>query len=292
MTHSDETKGRSRRFFISYSREDKAFAQWIRASLLDHGLDLAENGLNEYELNSGDSIAERIEDAIEASDYLLILLSPHSVKSRWVERELNLALYHELITRGITIIPVIIADCAIPSALARHAYIDLRDDTGIGLSQLAERLRHASVVDFSTLDSRTFERLVTDLLKSLGFKLVEEQASSLDRGYDLKAQFPQQNPFGSRSDETWLIELKFYGNQRPSLKSVSQLASYVASLPEGVKGVVITNGKFTSVARDWLASEEDKKRRRIDLIDGTALTRLIINHPEIVKRYFGTDFQK
>ena len=61
-----------------------------------------------------------------SSDYILVLLSPASVESKWVRQEIDLALSRELADRAIRLIPILIADCDIPEILRSRLYLDLR----------------------------------------------------------------------------------------------------------------------------------------------------------------------
>jgi len=117
------------RVFLSYASGDKDVAQKIVNKLRQGGVQV----FYSYELKWGDSLFDAIQNAISASDYLIVLLSPNSVNSVWVQNELNWALARELTTRDITLLPIVIADCEIPAALASRKYLDLRFDFDRGL---------------------------------------------------------------------------------------------------------------------------------------------------------------
>ena len=70
--------------FISYSRRDLAFVEQLAADLQAAGLDV---WYYLSGLEGGVRWRIEIEKAIRASQYLLIVLSPDSVVSEWVERE-------------------------------------------------------------------------------------------------------------------------------------------------------------------------------------------------------------
>jgi hypothetical protein len=60
----------------------------------------------------------------------------------------------------------------------------------------------------------------------------------------------------------------------------------MSRLPARSKGLLVTNGQLTSAARDWLASAEAQSRIEIRVIEGTELKRLLLQHKELVNKYF------
>jgi hypothetical protein len=74
--------------FISYSSHDQAFAERLYADLRAKGLRC---WFAPEDLKIGDRFQERIEDSIRHFDKVMIVLSAASVRSRWVEREVNAA---------------------------------------------------------------------------------------------------------------------------------------------------------------------------------------------------------
>jgi hypothetical protein len=218
MATVESGQNKSRQVFLSYAHADNAVARRIADKLRGAGLRVR---ISEWELQPGDSIASRIIEAVSSSDLILILLSPHSINSQWVQTELNETLSRELQRRAITVIPALVEDCTMPPPLANLVYLDLRSDLEGGISRLIQQLGIAPDIDFSRLDPRSFESLVADLLQSLGFS-IEHQALSSDSGFDFKASFPTRDPFGARHEDVWLVEVKHYKNQRVSVDAVRQ----------------------------------------------------------------------
>ena len=70
--------------------------------------------IDRWQLNVGDSILQRVQDAITESDALLVVLSQDSVKSEWCKKELNSGLIRELDEKRVVVLPVLIDDCDIP----------------------------------------------------------------------------------------------------------------------------------------------------------------------------------
>ena len=92
------------KLFLSHNSADKPFVNRLAKDLQNAGIRV---WLDEAEMRVGDSLIERIADGIEAADYLGIVLSPRSVNSSWVQRELNIALSREINDRSIKVLPIL-----------------------------------------------------------------------------------------------------------------------------------------------------------------------------------------
>lgn len=75
--------------FLSHNHKDKPFVRRLSERLRAHGI---QTWVDEAEMRVGDSLISRIEMAIQAFECLGVVLSPHSVSSDWVRREVNIAL--------------------------------------------------------------------------------------------------------------------------------------------------------------------------------------------------------
>jgi restriction endonuclease Mrr len=195
----------------------------------------------------------------------------------------------ELQSRAITILPVLIADGEIPSALAEIRHVDLRGDLDQGIEHLVEQLNVVHSLDFSRLDAHAFESLIVELLEQIGFSEVVREWHTAERTFDIKATYTSTDPFDAEREEVWLVEVKFYRNARADLNVIHQIVSYIERLPGRYKGLIITNGQLTSAAREWLTAAENTHRIAVRIIDGTELKRLLLNHPQLVRRYFHGD---
>src|SRR6266702_1333109 len=78
--------------FISYSIQDQEFVERLYADLQAKGVRCWY--APEY-MKIGDKIRQRIDESIRLHDKLLVVLSQHSVNSKWVEREVMAALEKE-----------------------------------------------------------------------------------------------------------------------------------------------------------------------------------------------------
>jgi hypothetical protein len=76
--------------FISYSSEDREFARRLAQDLVEHEIPV---WFAESELEPGDSLFEKIEAGIDRAEFLLVVLTPDSVDSRWVQEEVRMAMH-------------------------------------------------------------------------------------------------------------------------------------------------------------------------------------------------------
>ncbi len=119
--------------FISYSRADSAAIDRLEAELIGYGF---HTWVDRSRIEGGDKWAAHIEQAIEASDIIVVGLSPDSVESFWVISEMFYA--HR---RKKPIIPILLRPTErIPLLLASVHYIDMWADESQGLQQLRLRL--------------------------------------------------------------------------------------------------------------------------------------------------------
>ncbi|MBV8121362.1 MAG: toll/interleukin-1 receptor domain-containing protein [Alphaproteobacteria bacterium] len=74
--------------FISYSHEDREFAQWIRSALNRAGVSTA---LDDLDLAPGANFSSAIRNAIQAADALVVILSDRAVSSQNTGLEIGMA---------------------------------------------------------------------------------------------------------------------------------------------------------------------------------------------------------
>jgi preprotein translocase subunit Sss1 len=136
--------------FISYSHVDKEKVNLIAAHMVKKN---ASVWVDTWELNVGDSIVQRVQDAITDSDALLVILSEASVKSEWCKKELNSGLIRELDEKRVVVLPVLLEDCEIPLFLREKMYADLRKDFDEGISSIMDAVAKVSNPNQSRLSS-------------------------------------------------------------------------------------------------------------------------------------------
>ena len=123
--------------FISYSHADKTFVDMLAAHLVKRN---AHVWVDSWELNVGDSIIGRVQEAIQDSSALLVILSKASVQSEWCKKELSAGLMRELDEKRVVVLPVLLEDCDIPIFLREKMYADFRKDFDKGVSAVVDAI--------------------------------------------------------------------------------------------------------------------------------------------------------
>jgi len=153
----------SKHLFISYSSKDREFVSRLATDLRSLGIYV---WWDRWEMRVGDSLNRKIQEGIAQAGWLAIVLSRQSVKSPWVERELNAAMVRELETKEVFVLPLLIDDCDLPIFLRDKLYADFRESFEDGLAALVEsvapRIEPARCIE---LMSEEAERIRAALLK-------------------------------------------------------------------------------------------------------------------------------
>ncbi|MEI2654683.1 MAG: toll/interleukin-1 receptor domain-containing protein [Microthrixaceae bacterium] len=109
------------RVFLSHNHKDKPFVRRLATDLVQANLHV---WIDEVEMAVGDSLIERIQDGIDSSDFLAVVLSHNSVASAWVREELHMALTDQINGKRIRVLPLKVDDCALPGFLRHRVYCD------------------------------------------------------------------------------------------------------------------------------------------------------------------------
>lgn len=113
-----------KKVFLSHSSRDKPFVRDLANSLISDGYNV---WLDEAEIKIGDSLIDKLSDALDSMDYFVITLSKNSVNSKWVQEELKVALTREFKERKIIVLPIKIEDVDMPTFLLDKLYGDFSD---------------------------------------------------------------------------------------------------------------------------------------------------------------------
>ncbi|MDR1996661.1 toll/interleukin-1 receptor domain-containing protein [Azonexus sp.] len=126
-------KGQGAKIFISHSSKDKKFATWL-------GTDLKASGhtpwLDEWDIYVGESIPEKISTGLSDADFIVVVLSGNSIKSKWVEREWHAKYWLEIEKNQTMVLPLLIEDCEVPELLKTKKYADFRSSYNDGLEDV------------------------------------------------------------------------------------------------------------------------------------------------------------
>jgi hypothetical protein len=112
--------------FLSHTAADKLFVRKLGRDLSNHGIRC---WLDEAEIKVGESLIEKIRQGIDEVDYLTVILSPRSVVSPWVQREVDVAMNQEIQGRKLKVLPVMYQPCELPGFLLGKFYADFTDES-------------------------------------------------------------------------------------------------------------------------------------------------------------------
>lgn len=127
--------------FLSHTSDDKPFVRQLKKSLEDHGVENV--WLDEAEIQIGDSLTDKIEEGLTKTKFIGIVLSPKSIESKWVKRELEIAINREITTGEVVILPLLHQVCKLPTFLTGKLYADFTtpDNYQESLKKLLRRLK-------------------------------------------------------------------------------------------------------------------------------------------------------
>jgi serine/threonine protein kinase len=134
-TREGKTVSGKPKAFISHASADKQIARRLALELARIGVDV---WLDEWEIKVGESISRKIDDALDECRYLILLLSPTAVKSKWVEKEWRAAFWREMDYGNVVILPTVVTACDIPPLLRDKKYADLSTSFDDGLRELID----------------------------------------------------------------------------------------------------------------------------------------------------------
>lgn len=111
--------------FVSHASEDKdRFVLGFAERLRNNGVDA---WLDKWEMLPGDSLVDKIfEEGIKEAAAVIVVLSKASVNKPWVREELN-AGFIKRVNSGSKLIPVVLDDCEVPSALQNTVWERVSD---------------------------------------------------------------------------------------------------------------------------------------------------------------------
>lgn len=91
--------------FISHSSKDHDFTMLLAEKMKKDFIDV---WVDDWELQVGDSIVQKITEGINKSSFFIIVFSKYSIKNNWVSRELNSTLMRQLTKDDIKILPILL----------------------------------------------------------------------------------------------------------------------------------------------------------------------------------------
>jgi TIR domain len=139
--------------FISYSHNDKAFVDRLATQLVRRNVNI---WLDRWELSVGDSLLERIQEAVDGATALLVILSKASSASEWCKKELSAGLLRELEEKRIVVMPVMLEDCEVPVFARGKLFADFRKDFDLGLRAVIEGVAKVATASLGRFTEPTY----------------------------------------------------------------------------------------------------------------------------------------
>lgn len=129
--------GIGEQIFLSHSSKDKPFVKALATDLAEAGY---RPWLDEWQIKVGESIPRKINAALQECKYFVIVLSPNSTNSKWVEEEFYATYGNIFSDSGKVILPVLLEKCEVPYILKHYKYANFLDDYKKGLNELMNAL--------------------------------------------------------------------------------------------------------------------------------------------------------
>lgn len=117
--------------FVSYARADRAYVERLADHLESHGFTV----WYDYQLVPGQHFSREIQHQIMTSSAVIVVLTPGSVESRWVEREISCA-----DDASIPLLPLLLSACTTPLQLQGIHKVDVSAG-GMPPGHFVEQLR-------------------------------------------------------------------------------------------------------------------------------------------------------
>jgi len=124
--------------FISHSSVDKPLVDKLVKDITAIGVTV---WYDKFDIALGDSIPGKINEGLANAKYFIIVLSDASVKSNWVQEELNFALMKQINLNGTFIIPIKINQCEVPPLLSHRKYLNIKDNYQTSIQELLDLLK-------------------------------------------------------------------------------------------------------------------------------------------------------
>ncbi len=128
--------------FLSHNSADKPFARRLASDLENQGITA---WIDEAEIKAGESLIEKIRNGIDNAEYVVVILSPRSISSPWVQREVDVAMTQEILGKKIKVIPLMLEKCDLPGFLLGKKYSDFTNESEYADS-LSELVKNIGIV--------------------------------------------------------------------------------------------------------------------------------------------------
>ncbi len=117
--------------FLCHSSHDKDFVRRIATNLVDEGCRV---WFDAWEIRVGDNIVYKINDGLQDSGFLAVVLSRAAMESEWVKKEWTSKFMMAAEERNATVLPILLEDCEIPPLLRPLKFADFRNPENYDLA--------------------------------------------------------------------------------------------------------------------------------------------------------------
>ena len=272
------------RVFISYNHQDSSIAHRISDALQRESIDVV---FDYKDISIGENVFDQIRYMYETSETVMVLLSQSLFASDYFRYEFPKYFFDEARKRKVNIIPVLVEKCQIPSDFLEYEIINVTNDFEKGLQKIVQKLKIIPEISFDGFSPLEFEEFTYDLLKAYGFKNIQREQRVNDVGIDFIAESFNKDAFGFPTKEVWMIETKFYREERFSINSLHRIIesfNYINRID--AKILLITNSVLTSVAEEYIEDAQRNRNIEIKVLDGAKLKKVVSKRKRLLNKYF------
>lgn len=119
--------------FIGHSSKDKPRVRKLAERLRDDGVRV---WYDEWEVQSGDVIVQKVDSGLESARSFVLAMSAHAFGSDWVGLERTTVIHRDPMNRERRFIPLLLEDCDVPDTIRRFRYVDWRAESDDEYEQL------------------------------------------------------------------------------------------------------------------------------------------------------------
>jgi hypothetical protein len=124
--------------FLSHSAKDRGFVEKLALDLTQRRFRVWRDT---WHIGIGEHITDSVREAVTSSAFLVVVLSRHTSKSKWVSDELDWATTRERERNRKILLPVRIGGGEVPRQIRERLYADFTDSYSDGLRNLESRLK-------------------------------------------------------------------------------------------------------------------------------------------------------
>ena len=128
--------------FLSHSSQDKAVVRELAERLKHDGVNV---WLDEWEILPGDMIGRKIEQGLEKSRCLILVMSKNAFDSEWVALERHTAMFRDPTNRDRRFIPLRLDDVKTGDVLKQFANVDWRHQSNEEYAKLLAAVRASPI---------------------------------------------------------------------------------------------------------------------------------------------------